>query len=181
MFKNKYSFNLYFYLLCASVGFRNKLKYNYSAMLLSKKCTYALRASLYVASMSNGQYISLARISDELDLSYHFLTKIFQTLTREGLAESMKGPNGGIRLRRPPDKIELVEIVAIIDGMDLLTECALGLPGCGTAKPCPLHDQWADTRDEIRKMLEETTLAELVEKGKEGRLRITADGRFNWE
>lgn len=150
-------------------------------MLLSKSCAYALRASIYLAAVSNGEYISLNRASKKLDISYHFLTKIFQRLTRNGLMESMKGPNGGVKLKRPSEQIYLVEIVRVIDGDKLLTECALGLPGCGTAKPCPLHQQWADTRDEIRKMLEKTTISDLVQKGKKGKLRITAEGGFEWE
>lgn len=149
-------------------------------MLLSSACVYGLRATLYLASESEDSYISITRISEELEISRHFLTKILQELTEAGLMESMKGPKGGVRLKFPGDEIQLLEIVAAIDGMDFLTECALGLPGCGTAKPCPLHDQWADTRDEIRKMLEETSLQELVEKGKEGNLRITAEGEFHW-
>jgi len=150
-------------------------------MLLSKSCAYALRASIYVAAVSNGAYISLNRTSKKLDISYHFLTKIIQRLTQNGLMESMKGPNGGVKLKRPSEQINLAEIVKVIDGEDLLTECALGLPGCGTAKPCPLHHHWAEARDEIRKMLEENTISDLVQKGKEGKLRITAEGDFEWE
>jgi DNA-binding IscR family transcriptional regulator len=72
-----------------------------------------------------------------------------------------------------------MDVVLAIDGPQLLTECALGLPGCGTKNPCPLHDKWAETRDSIREMLEETTLKELVEKGKAENLRLTTDGGFD--
>ncbi|MDR8390762.1 Rrf2 family transcriptional regulator [Aliifodinibius sp. S!AR15-10] len=149
-------------------------------MLLSKACIYGMRAALYLASSSNDRFIAISQISEDLDISRHFLTKILQQLTKADIMESMKGPKGGVRLKGSGDEITLVEIVAAIDGMDILTECALGLPGCGTAKPCPLHDQWADTRDEIRKMLEDTTLTDLSRKGKEGNLRITEDGSFDW-
>jgi Rrf2 family protein len=149
-------------------------------MLLSSACVYGLRASVYLASKSNDSYISITNISDELDISRHFLTKVLQQLTQADIMESMKGPKGGVRLKHPGEKITLLEIVAAIDGMDLLTECALGLPGCGTAKPCPIHDKWADARDEIRKMLTDTSLHDLVERGKEGNLRITANGEFQW-
>lgn len=149
-------------------------------MLLSKACVYGMRAALYLAAASGDEYISISKISEDLDISPHFLTKILQQLTKVGMMESMKGPKGGIRLQRSGDKVTLVEIVSAIDGMDLLTECALGLPGCGTAKPCPLHEQWADTRDQIRKMLEHTTLTDLAKKGKDGNLRITGDGSFDW-
>ncbi len=149
-------------------------------MLLSKACVYGIRASLYMASSDNTNYMPIKQISENLDISYHFLTKILQELTKAGLVESLKGPNGGVRLKKPGDEVDLIEVVVAIDGMELLTECALGLPGCGVEKPCPLHDQWAETRDEIRKMLDSTSLAELAKKGKQGDLRITPDGGFTW-
>lgn len=151
-----------------------------STMLLSNACVYGLRASLYLASVQNGSYISITQISEKLDISRHFLTKILQQLTQADLMESLKGPNGGVRLKRPGDDISLLEIVAAIDGTDLLTECALGLPGCGSEKPCPLHEQWADTRDRIRAMLEETSLVDLAHKGKVENLRLSPEGKFDW-
>lgn len=150
-------------------------------MLLSSSCVYGLRASLYLAANQNGEYVSIREMSDKLDISFHFLTKTLQQLTAAGLLESQKGPKGGVRLTKKGSNISLFEIVEAIDGRDLFTECALGLPGCGTEKPCPLHEQWADTRDSIRNMLQETNLVELAGKGKEMNLRITADGSFEWE
>jgi len=149
-------------------------------MLLSKSCVYGIRASLYLASNQNGEYISIRSVSEKLDISFHFLTKILQQLTAAGLMESLKGPNGGVRLTKPGEEIALADIVIAIDGIELFTECALGLPGCGVEKPCPLHEKWADTRDAIREMLESTDLVELVEKGKSGNLRISKDGGFEW-
>ncbi|MGF1671105.1 MAG: RrF2 family transcriptional regulator, partial [Balneolaceae bacterium] len=115
-----------------------------------------------------------------LEISFHFLTKILQQLTSEGILQSFKGPNGGVRLTRSGDEISLLDIVRTIDGDNLFTECALGLPGCGVMKPCPLHDKWADTRDNIRDMLDSTTLNELVKRGKAENLRMTSDGGFEF-
>jgi Rrf2 family transcriptional regulator, iron-sulfur cluster assembly transcription factor len=148
-------------------------------MLLSKSCVYGLRASLYLASKKEGEFIPIKRMSDKLEISFHFLTKILQQLTAEGILESFKGPNGGVRLNRPGSDVQLMDIVLAIDGEQLLTECALGLPGCGIKNPCPLHDKWAETRDAIKAMLELTTLTELVEKGRKENLRLTTDGGFD--
>lgn len=148
-------------------------------MLLSKSCVYGLRASLYLASRTDGEYVPIKKMSDKLEISFHFLTKILQQLTAEGIMESFKGPNGGIRLNKNGNDVRLMDIVLAIDGPQLLTECALGLPGCGTKNPCPLHDKWAATRDSIRAMLEETSLTELVKKGKAENLRLTTDGGFD--
>ena len=149
-------------------------------MLLSKACVYGLRSSLFLASREADGYISIREMSEKLDISFHFLTKILQQLTSAGLMESHKGPKGGVRLTKSGSEVSLFEIVAAIDGIELFTECALGLPGCGVKKPCPLHDKWADTRDNIRVMLESTNLVELAKKGKAENLRITEDGGFEW-
>ncbi|MDR8393185.1 Rrf2 family transcriptional regulator [Aliifodinibius sp. S!AR15-10] len=150
-------------------------------MLLSKSCVYGLRAALYLAAGNNGEYVSIGKMSERLDISFHFLTKILQQLTAADLMESHKGPNGGVKLAKPGSEISLIEVVIAIDGAELFTECALGLPGCGVEKPCPLHDTWAETRDSIREMLENTTLTHLAEKGKNMNLRLTADGGFVWD
>lgn len=149
-------------------------------MLLSKGCIYGLRSSLFLASQENDEYVSIREMSEKLDISFHFLTKILQQLTSTGLMESHKGPKGGIRLTKSGSEVNLFEIVAAIDGVELFTECALGLPGCGVKKPCPLHEKWAGTRDGIRYMLENTNLMELAKKGKEQNLRITEHGGFEW-
>lgn len=147
-------------------------------MLLSKSCVYGLRAALYLAARDDNEYVPIREMSDKLEISFHFLTKILQQLTGEGMLESYKGPNGGVRLTRSGEDISLMEVVMAIDGDYMLTECALGLPGCGVMKPCPIHEKWAETRDGIRNMLESTTLTELTKKGKDLDLRITAEGGF---
>lgn len=149
-------------------------------MVFSKSCVYGLRASIYLASKSRDDYVSIKDLSETLDISFHFLTKILQQLTAADLLESMKGPKGGVRLTRPGNEIMLKEIVSAIDGGAIFTECVLGLPGCGSQKPCPMHDMWEGTRDEIDNVFTQTTLFDMSKKGKEKDLRITPDGKFIW-
>jgi Rrf2 family protein len=150
-------------------------------MLLSKSCIYGIRASLYLASRKPEEYNSIRKMSETLDISFHFLTKILQQLTAQDLMESYKGPNGGIKLSQKGREATLLDIVTAIDGPGMFTECALGLPGCGTNKPCPLHDSWAVTRDHIKDMLERTNLVEMAKEGKSSDLRLTEDGTFHWD
>ena len=147
-------------------------------MLLSKACVYGLRAALFLAVKEDDKYTPIRPMSEKLEISFHFLTKIMQQMTAKGILESYKGPNGGIRLTRPGNEIPLMEIVLAIDGPDLFTECALGLEGCGEKDPCPLHDKWSGTRNEIREMMQNTTLTELVTKGQNENLRLTNDFGF---
>jgi len=129
--------------------------------MLSKSCEYGLRATLYLATLDSEGYVSIGTISDELDISFPFLTKIFQKLNDADLLTSQRGPKGGVALTKAPDDIALYDIVVAIDGDDLFNECVLGLPECGEAKPCPLHEQWTEKRDQVENMFRNATLAEL--------------------
>lgn len=133
-------------------------------MLLSKACVYGLRASLYLAYKKEEGFISIKEIAEELDISFHFLTKILQQLSAAGFMESYKGPNGGIRLTNEGVESKLFDLVTVIDGPELFTECVLGLPGCGSSEPCALHDNWMVTREGIQNMLESMTLIDLAAK-----------------
>jgi len=134
-------------------------------MLFSKACTYAIRASVLITlkeMKEKRNFIPIRELSDELDLSFHFLTKIMQELTEARIMESFRGPNGGVGFTRPARQIMLLDIVAAVDGMNLFTQCAMGLPGCGEATPCPLHNAWARRRADLMKMLSKTSLTNLA-------------------
>ncbi len=134
-------------------------------MLLSNKCQYALRAALYLANHQNDGLISIKEISEKLDISFHFLTKILQQLSNEHIIESQKGPKGGVKLTTKGLNIRLYDLVDIIDGVDTFHECVLGLPGCGHLKPCALHEEWALRRENLKAMLQSMTLEKISDNG----------------
>lgn len=142
-------------------------------MVFSQACMYGIRASLYIAAKQNDHYLPINEISRDLGISFHFLTKILQKLTQRHLLKSYRGPNGGVTFAKSPDQIRLYEIVEAIDGDDLFTECILGLPDCGSQQACPLHEQWGSLRDELKSVMEETSLAALSARINSMGLRLT--------
>jgi Rrf2 family protein len=142
-------------------------------MVLSKSCEYGLRALTYLATLENDRFYSIRSIADELNLSFHFLTKILQSLSDRGIIHSVKGPRGGIVLARHPSNIKLIEVVAAIDGLSVFKECVMGLNGCGSQPPCPLHDKWTIARATLQNLFEETTLAEAAQKVNFTRLKVS--------
>lgn len=140
---------------------------------LSNACVYGLRALIYMAlKEDSSQFVSIREITEKLDISFHFLTKTFQTLTEKGILKSYRGPRGGVAFNKNPEQIFLIDIVEIIDGNDFFDTCLLGLPGCGKETPCPLHDYWAKAKNDMRREFETTSLANLAEKVHSKRLRI---------
>ena len=69
-------------------------------MILSNSAEYAVRAIVLLGTLESRRYHSIRDISDELDISFHFLTKVFQKLTLAGMLESLRGPKGGVRHRK---------------------------------------------------------------------------------
>lgn len=144
-------------------------------MLLSKSCEYGVRAALFLAQRKPAELVPIREISDELNISFHFLTKILQTLTSAELVFSHKGPKGGVCLTKLPKDITLYDLIAAIDTDKVFTQCVLGLPGCGNQRPCPLHHHWAETREHLQKMFTETTLEHLATRMKNENLRLADD------
>lgn len=142
-------------------------------MILSSACIYGVQGAIYVATLKSENYISLKQIADQLHISFTFLTKVFQQMTDAGIMQSLRGPRGGIKLAKSPLEITLADIIEAIDGPDLFKECLLGLPGCGSAVPCPAHEQWTEMRDNLHELCLSTTLNELAVKGSELNLRLT--------
>lgn len=141
-------------------------------MLLSKSCIYGIRSVLFLAINKERQFISIREISKELGISFHYLTKILQTLNRAGILESTKGPKGGVSFRIPPEKLTVYNIIYAIDGNEVFEECVLGLPGCSNQNPCSLHEMWSATKDHLENGLKDQTIEEMALKIREKKIRL---------
>ena len=127
--------------------------------MFSKTCEYAIRAMIFIAQKSeHGVKVGIKEISKGINAPEHFIAKILQDLSRKGLVQSTKGPNGGFFLEQESQKNTLADIVIAIDGDKLFTGCALGLKNCSEKKPCPLHDAFKVIRDQMRNMLQRSTV-----------------------
>lgn len=141
--------------------------------LLTKSCSYGLRAALYVAARQDKGYVSIRDISNDLAISFHFLTKILQKLTQASVMKSYRGPTGGIALAKSPRDVTILEIVEAIEGEHFLKTCVLGLSNCSDTHPCPLHAHWAKDRKRIRTLFQRTTLDKLSAITTRDDLRLT--------
>lgn len=128
--------------------------------MFSKACEYAIRATLHIAGATAAdERATVKDIAAAIGAPEAFTAKVLQKLVRDGHLGSMKGPGGGFTLTEVrARKLPLSAIVKSIDGDDVYTGCALGLPRCNDKKPCPLHNQFKDVRERLRKLLENTSV-----------------------
>ncbi len=131
-------------------------------MLFSRACEYGIRAMLYLATKTGSGPVLVRDVAKELRMPFPFLAKITQSLARQGLVSSHKGPGGGITLARPPEEVTMLEVVEAIDGLNMTQACVLGIPQCSDEVPCPLHGQWGDIRKRLVDMLSKQNLAEVA-------------------
>lgn len=131
--------------------------------MLSKKCQYALRAVLFLATESSvDNKRGIRQIAEALNIPSPFLGKILQELVRKHIITSLKGPNGGFYLTQENLEISLLEVVFTLDGSGYFTECGLGLTQCSEDHPCPIHDDFKKSRDHLKSTLEGKTILELA-------------------
>ncbi len=135
--------------------------------MISNTCKYGIRAILYIAINSqDGKKIGIKKISEDLDLPGPFLGKIMQTLAKNKLLISVKGPHGGFSLAKNADDISLYDIVKIIDGDEVFLECLIGVKICENNPEhmalCPFMEKSHEVRDMLMKTFKEQSIGDFA-------------------
>lgn len=138
--------------------------------MFSKACEYGIRATIFIAGQSDlGRKVSLKEIAESTGSPEAYTSKILQQLIRNNIINSDKGPGGGFSMDQQRLKnVKLSNIVFAIDGDQIYHGCALGLKKCSEAVPCPVHNQFKSIREDLKQMLETTTVQFLSEGFKAG-------------
>lgn len=132
--------------------------------MFSKACQYGIKASVYIAlESSKGNRTNLKDIAQNIDTPVAFTAKILHQLAKSDILSSLKGPTGGFVIEDGRAKtIKLSDIVSAIDGDSIYRGCALGFDVCDATKPCPMHNKFVGIRNNLKQMLESTSLFELA-------------------
>jgi Rrf2 family protein len=85
-------------------------------MKISQKGLYALEALMLLARQYPKGVVKIREIAAGEELPEKFLELILLELKHARIVESTRGAQGGYRLKRPPAKIFLGEIIRTIDG-----------------------------------------------------------------
>jgi Rrf2 family protein len=130
-------------------------------MRISAKVDYAVRAALELAAAGDDPVKGDA-IAEAQDIPLKFLENILGELKHHGVVASRRGAQGGYWLAKPADEISLADVVRAVEG-PLATVRGQGpesLKYKGEAEP--LQQVWIAVRANLRAVMEETTLADVV-------------------
>jgi Rrf2 family transcriptional regulator, iron-sulfur cluster assembly transcription factor len=135
---------------------------NKQMLKLTKKIGYGLLALKYISEFP-GEKISAKEISENLKISFDFLSKTLQTLAKGGLIKSQKGINGGYTLAKIPEYISFLDVINAL-GIDMnIVECTTKKNNneCERENYCNLKPNMIKLQNEIDSLFKKLTIANI--------------------
>ena len=134
--------------------------------MLSNKAKYGIRALIHLAQQGPG-HVLIRDIAEKERIPRKFLEAILLELKVAGFLQSKPGKGGGYFLLRTPDSINLGHVIRTIDGPLAPIPCASETAfspckDCPDVRKCAIRTVMKQVRDATAKILEQTTLAQLV-------------------
>ena len=141
-------------------------------MKLSVRGEYALRALIVLGLdyLEDDSVMRIQEISKRQNIPKRFLEQILNDLKSAGILERKRGVAGGYRLRLPPDRVTLAEVIRYIEGplapVSCVSERFYEKCSCPDENKCAIRSVMKEVRDAIVKILEDVTVAQLCERVK---------------
>ena len=137
---------------------------------------YTLRVLMYLA-LDRTRLATIPEIATAYGISENHLMKVVHQLARAGIVETVRGKGGGIRLARAPEAIRLGDVVRASEGDTPIVACLSGDPeACRITSSCRLKGILVNAFEALYDSLDEHTLADLVDRPRVLRQRLTHSG-----
>jgi len=132
-------------------------------MKLSTRGRYATRAMLDLALHSAEGPVVIRDISRRQEVSELYMKQLIPPLRAARFIRVIRGAHGGLTLAKPPSQIKLIEIIQSVEGSTAPVECVDDAGICSRSDLCVTRVVWTKIKEAIDKVLESTTLQDLVE------------------
>jgi Rrf2 family protein len=126
---------------------------------------YGLRCLLQLASLGEGEFLTLAQIAAREGISQANAGKLLWILNKAGLVQSIRGTKGGYRLARSASEIRLSEVIKVLDEDILAGHCKSYtgvLDSCVHTGNCGIRPVIVGLHDVVEQALSNITLAQLL-------------------
>lgn len=134
-------------------------------MRRTSKTDYGLRALIDLALHSRGMPVQSHDIATRQGIPESYLNQLLILLRRAGLIRSLRGPQGGHQLARPPRTISIADIVAALDGPTPPESASLSTDARGNdaATDLVVRAAWEQVNTAVADVLGSITLDTLIE------------------
>jgi len=136
-------------------------------MKLTTKMRYGTRAMLDLALHQERGPVALKDIAQRQEVSAKYMERLLAALQGANLVKTVRGRRGGYTLSRPPEQINLREIYDVLEGADGFVDCTIDPQSCHRSATCVTQEVWAQLCAACMRILEETTLADLVQRAQQ--------------
>lgn len=137
-------------------------------MQVTAKSEYAMRAVLYLALNIDSGWVPARDIASSQHIPPKFLPQILQRLRGAQVIDAARGSKGGFRLLVPPSELTARQVIESIEGPLMVYDCSAER-GCVLSEGCTICGLWSDTRNNMLKILSETTFSDLMREPKKSR------------
>ena len=149
-------------------------------MQITRASDYAVRAMIHLAAQPPGCTERQSKLSQAIDVSGHFLSKVLQQLVRCNLIRSQRGAGGGFSLAVPAATVSLLDVVEAIEGPIRLNQCLMEGPSCERKAWCPAHQVWAEAQAAVVQVLGAASIESLASQVKESPARYRLHEKPIW-
>jgi Rrf2 family transcriptional regulator, iron-sulfur cluster assembly transcription factor len=129
---------------------------------VNRQTDYAIRVLLMLAQQPEGTRLSTAEIGRQMLIPTAFLPRIVAQLAQANLLVTFPGREGGVQLPRPASQITMKDVVELMEGPLLLSECMTGEEACPFEGDCRVRCRWINLQARILEELNSTTFADLA-------------------
>jgi Rrf2 family protein len=111
---------------------------------INRQTDYAVRIILALAKQGTGARLSSSEIQREMLIPPALMPRIVALLARAGLLNTFPGREGGLMLPRPAAQITLRDVVEVVEGPILLSDCLQveKEEDCPFQSVCPVRSKW---------------------------------------
>jgi Rrf2 family transcriptional regulator, iron-sulfur cluster assembly transcription factor len=134
-------------------------------MKISAQEEYGLRCLVQLATLSDGESLTLSQIAEREGISAANAGKFMWILSRAGFAQSTRGTKGGYTLARPANEIYLNEVIKVLDEDTIQSHCQSYtgvLDMCVHTGDCGIRPVIVGLHEIVQNALANITLAQLV-------------------
>ncbi len=130
-------------------------------MHITRFTDYSLRVLMYVG-LKNEELTTIREIAESYGISRNHLMKVVQELNNKGHIQAIRGKNGGLRLNKRPEDINIGALVRETEQGTVLVDCFVGGSGCVITPACQLKHIFAEAQEAFFQTLDKYTIADLL-------------------